>query len=52
MFKPLLSISMMRCRFLMCQHIHYAHLVIVVYIHIDHKITQVFDTNEYIVLEK
>ena len=32
MSKSLLSISMMRCRFLMCQHI-YAHLVIVVYIH-------------------
>ena len=34
MFKPLLSISMMRCRFLMCQQYYILRdLVIVVYIH-------------------
>ena len=58
LFKPLLSISMMRCRFLMFQHILRTPGNSCIYslcrelTFIDHKITYVFDTSECIVLEK
>ena len=58
MSKSLLSISMMRCRFLMCQHIlrtpgnNCIYSLCRKFTFNDHKITYVFDTSEYIVLEK
>ena len=58
LFKPLLSIGMMRCRFLMFQHILRIPGNSCIYSICrndtcnDHKITLVFDTSEYIVLEK
>ena len=54
MSKSLLSISMMRCRFLMCQHILRTPGNSCIYSVCgkfnDHNV--VFDTSEYIVLEK
>ena len=58
LFKPLLSISMMRCRFLMFQHIlripgnSCIYSICRKFTFNGHKITLVFDTSEYIVLEK